>query len=74
MTEQQKASCICFIDHLGEPDSWKQASSQQVKQRLSSLRVRIEAPLVPGSHFHVSENRGSERRNDLLTVVQVTGN
>ena len=34
----------------------------------------MEAPLVSGSHFRILGNRGSEKRNDLLTVVQVTGN
>ena len=34
----------------------------------------MEASLVSGSHFRILGNRGSEKRNDLLTVVQVTGN
>ena len=53
------------------------AENKQVPSKLSRgspLRARVESPLVSGSHFYILGNRGSEKKNDLFTVVQVTDN
>ena len=67
---------VAFIPSTtwGSQIAEKQTVPSKLRRGCLRLRARVEAPLVSGSHFRILGNRGSEKRNDLLTVVQVTGN